>query len=363
MKLIEHDIWFSTLKISDNIKTRLLKELGNIDNVWRYSRDDSHMLLGDNNECRIKEKMKNSLISKDVDYIKRTIYKNEISIVRYNDALFPPKLKYFDDSPCILFYKGDLKKLNARKSAAVVGSRKCSTYGISAAASIVRDLCKYEFNIISGLAKGIDGIAHKSCISNGGYTCGVLGSGLDIVYPRENADLYREMYKNGCVISEVVPGTKPAAYNFPRRNRIISGLSDVVIVVEAGEKSGSLITAGLALDQGKEVFAVPGSIFSETSRGTNNLLKGSAAVYTDISYVLEALKLNFNILDDCRCLIPDKDQNAIFNLLSEKPMHLDEIINITHIDIKQLFELLFELQLDNRILCLPGNYYIRAENE
>jgi len=362
MKLIEHDIWFSTLKITDRIKTSLLKELGSTENVWGYSRDNSHMFLNDHNEFRIKEKMKLPLISKDTDHIKRTIYKNEIRIVNYNDACYPSSLKNFDDSPGILFYRGDIKKLNNRKNAAVVGSRKCSTYGRSAAASIVRDLCRYEFNIISGLAQGIDGIAHKSCISNGGFTCGILGCGIDIIYPRENVELYREMYKNGCVISEVVPGTKPAAYNFPRRNRIISGLSDVVIIVEAGEKSGSLITAGLALDQGKEVFAVPGSIFSETSRGTNNLLKGSAAVYTDISYVLEALKLNFNILDDCRCLIPDKKQSEIFSLLSEKPMHIDEIINITHIDIKQLFELLFELQLDNRIFCLPGNYYIRAES-
>ncbi|MBP1744018.1 MAG: uptake protein [Firmicutes bacterium] len=361
--MIEHDLWFSLLRISESTKLALLKKLNSAEAVWNYSRDNGWLLSGDKNEVKIKSKISGASNEKEIESVKKIVFNNEIKLVSYNDPSFPERLKLYADCPGILFYKGDPEKLNKRKNAAVVGSRSCTAYGRSAAAAISRDLCRCGINVVSGLAKGIDGAAHKSALANGGYTCGVLGCGLDVVYPRENIHLYNEMFRNGCVISEFIPGTRPAAFNFPKRNRIISGLSDVVIVVEAGEKSGSLITARMALDQNKSVFAVPGSIFSDRSSGANKLVRDGANIYTDLSDLSACLSLNFNIINGGGSTFSGELQSLIFDHLSEKPMHIDEIINITHIDIKQLYELLFELQLDNRILCLPGNHYIRAANE
>ena len=188
----------------------------------------------------------------------------------------------------------------------------------------------------------------------------MLGCGLDVVYPRENYKLYHKMFECGCVLSEFVPGTKPEHYNFPIRNRIISGLSDLVLIIEAGEKSGSLITAGLALDQGKDVMAVPGSIVSSNSKGSNRLLHDGAHVFTQIEDVFELLNMNYNMVKNQNKPFSDDLHNKIISVLSDKPQHIDEIINITHIDIKQLYELLFELQLDNQILCLSGNFYVKV---
>ena len=357
--MIEQDIWFSALKLKNSTKVKLLKKLKSTENIWHYSRDYSFLCLDEVNEYKIKSKMKNSFNSEDIEKVKKIIYKNEIMTLNFNEADYPENLKFYDDSPCIIFYKGKIKGINENKSVAIVGSRNCSAYGKSVAVSIAGELSKNRVNIISGLARGIDSAAHNSCISNHGYTCGVLGCGLDIIYPRENYKLYHEMFESGCVLSEFVPGTKPDNYNFPIRNRIISGLSDLVLIIEAGEKSGSLITAGIALNQGKDVMAVPGSVLSENSRGSNRLLKDGAYVFTEIKDVFELLSMNYNILKNQNKAFESDLKNIIFDVLSDKPLHIDEIINITHIDIKQLYELLFELQLDNQILCLSGNFYVK----
>lgn len=214
--MIEHDIWFSMLKISESTKRSLLKKLGSTENVWNYSRDSSSFLSADRNELKVKSRMSEMSNEKEIDFVKNIVFKNEIMTVNCNEELFPEQLKPLDDCPSMLFYRGDLKKLNSSNNAAVVGSRNCTAYGRSAAASIARDLCSADINVISGLARGIDGTAHKACLANGGFTCGVLGCGLDIVYPKENVSLYNEMFKEGCVVSEFIPGTKPAAYNFPK---------------------------------------------------------------------------------------------------------------------------------------------------
>jgi DNA processing protein len=341
--MIEHDIWFSALNLKNSTKIQLLKKLKSTENIWHYSRDSSLIFLNDANEIKIKNKLSNSYNTDEIGYIKRIIYKNNIKTVTCNDAHYPENLKFFDDSPCIIYYKGKIENTNSNKSVAVVGSRNCSPYGKSIAASISGELSKNNVNIISGLARGIDSAAHNSCILSNGFTCGVLGCGLDIVYPKENYKLYNEMFESGCVISEFVPGTKPNNYNFPIRNRIISGLSDIVLIVEAGEKSGSLITAGLALDQGKSVMAVPGSVFSDNSKGSNRLLHDGAHVFTGMQDIFELLSMNYNIVNNQKNRLLNNLQSSITNTLSDKPLHIDEIINITHIDIKQLYELLFEL--------------------
>lgn len=358
--MIEHDIWFSTLKLKYSMKSKLLTMFKTSENILNYSRDGSFCITYDENEVYLKNLIKYSYDENIINRLKAIVYKNDVKIITFNDINYPKELKYYEDSPSVLYYKGDISKVNLNKNAALVGSRNCSAYGKSVASSIAKELTLRGVNIISGLARGIDAAAQESCMKSNGYTCGILGCGIDIIYPKDNFRLFNQMYNSGCVISEFVPGTKPLHYNFPVRNRLISGISDIIIVVEAGEKSGSLITAGLALDQGKDVMAVPGSLFSEQSKGTNKLLYDGAHVFTEMKDIYDLMRINDEILKVNKNYNSSSILNKILNTLTDKPLHVDEIINITRIDINQIYELLFELQLDNQILALSGNYYVRV---
>ena len=204
--------------------------------------------------------------------------KNDIKYITILDENYPTNLKKIYDPPVLLFYKGNIELLKYKKIA-VVGSRTATNYGMNTAFRISKELSK-KYVIISGLARGIDSAAHNGSIYANGKTIAVVGNGLDTIYPKENTNLFKSILKNGLIISEYVVGTKPMPSNFPERNRIISGLSSGVIVVEAAKKSGSLITADLALEQGKTVYAVPGNIDSLMSVGTNELIRNGAVPYT-----------------------------------------------------------------------------------
>ena len=211
-----------------------------------------------------------------------------ISITTY-DKKYPEKLKNIYDKPCVLYAKGNLDLLN-EKSVAIVGSRDCTDYGKNTAKQLAYNLAKNNICIVSGLAKGIDKYAHIGALEANGNTIAVIGNGLDYIYPYENKNLYELILrKNGLIITEYIIGTKPNRMNFPARNRIISGLSDGIVVVEAGKKSGSLITAEFGMEQGKEVFAVPGNIDSPNSVGTNELIKDGANIVLDYTDILNFL--------------------------------------------------------------------------
>ena len=206
-----------------------------------------------------------------------------------DDKYYPNKLKLIYDPPELLYCLGDIRLLN-EPSIAIVGTRNASNYGKRIAYNLSQELSKRGVTIISGLASGIDSYAHEGAFKNVGKTIAVLGSGIDIIYPKENEDLYKSIIKNGgLIVSEFPLGTKPEKDNFPKRNRIISGLSDGVVVVEAKKKSGALITADLALEQGRSVFAVPGNIDSQNSEGTNNLIKEGAVPVTSYLDILIAI--------------------------------------------------------------------------
>jgi DNA processing protein len=283
-------------------------------------------------------------------------------ITTFNKENYPSKLKLYDDSPVVLYYYGNIDMLNTRTNVSIVGSRKNSIYGTNVTKLISKELSINGINIISGLAKGIDAYAHSTCIENDGFTCAVLGCGIDIIYPKENKILYEDMKNKGVILSEFPPGTQPYAYNFPVRNRIISQLSDLVIIVEAGIKSGSLITANLALEQGIDVMAVPGSIFSEQSKGCNKIIKDGAYPLTSIEDVFELLKTNY-LHSGNNSYTLNPSEKKIHELINDSPIHIDDIIKIANIDIKQLYEVLFELQLKNEIMCLSGNYYVKNFKE
>ena len=250
--------------------------------------------------------------------------KRNIEILRPGMHEYPASLSEINNSPKQLYYMGDISILKKR-CAAVVGSRNTNQYGRTTAVAIAGKLAEKDVAVISGMARGIDTCAHRGALDAGGSTVAVLGCGVDICYPEENSSLKKEVEERGLILSEYPPGTMPMPYHFPQRNRIISGLSEVTIVVQARNSSGALITAELAAEQGREVCAVPGNIDSQYNLGNNKLIKDGARPITCPADVLEAMRLD--VLDDetVRRLLSDTEQ-LIFSMLSEGgEMTVDEL--------------------------------------
>ncbi len=352
-----YDLWFSSIKMSNKIKLYLLKNVINTEELWNYT-----FYVRDNiiiNE-KVRFYLKEAWDKIQLEVLYRNILNKGVETVVFNEDTYPNNLKNITDAPAIIFYRGNIKKLDEKVSVGIVGSRNCSIYGENVTGIIGEELSKNNVNIISGMARGIDSYAHKACLRQNGYTCAVLGSGIDVVYPKENKKIYDIISENGCVLSEFFPGTKPLSRNFPARNRIISGLSDLLIVIEAGEKSGSLITAGLALEQGKDIVAVPGTIFSSESKGTNKLIRDGAYIFTDFKDLFEILNMEYLCGNLQKTKKMTDIEKKIYDTISDTPVHIDDIFERTNIDIKQLYEVLFELQLKDEIICISGNYYVKV---
>lgn len=279
-------IWFSRIEgISYREKYTLICKYGSPEKLWRLVKTD---LIWKED---LKEKTRKQLVDKKyTENLKSYVQymeKYEIGILTIWDNRYPQKLKTIYDPPVVLYYQGDISILN-HVSIAMVGCRDCSNYGMELAKKFSRLLSEHKINIISGLAKGIDAYSHVGCLKGNAKTIAVIGNGLDHIYPNENKQLASCILKNkGLLLSEYIIGTKPLKRNFPARNRIISGISDGVLVIEAKKKSGTLITVDFALEQGKNVYAIPGNITSEKSIGTNELIKQGAKLVTRIEDVLE----------------------------------------------------------------------------
>ncbi|WP_346928399.1 DNA-processing protein DprA [Clostridium sp.] len=350
-------LWIITTEVSNNIKKCIYHEYNDFDTLRKIVFNDNMTLLPE----KIIEKFQKSYIK--IEELASQEYKplKDINICTINDVDYPKSLLQYDDAPFGMFYKGNISMINEKKNISIVGSRKCSRYGIDVTNSMVEQLSPYEINIVSGMAKGIDSVAHKAAIKNKINTVAVLGSGIDVIYPKENYRLYHEILeKDGCIISEFPLGTPPLSRNFPMRNRIISGICELLIVTEGGEKSGTLITVGAALEQGKNIIVVPGSIFSSESKGTNKLIKDGAYVYTDIEDVLNLLNISRVWMDNRSITtVKSKLEERIYQIIDDNPIHIDKIIKLVDIDINRLYKLLFELQVKEEILCLSGNFYVR----
>lgn len=258
MKDIKYWIWLSSIEnLSPKIILQLLKKYKqNLEKIWKLNKEE---LLKNNINIKDIEKILNNKY-RNKEKIEKYIYeinKNKIEVINIFDKYYPKSLKNIYDPPIVLYIKGNKKILN-NKSVAIIGCRNCSIYGQNAAKYFGYNLSKYNINIISGMAKGIDSFAHIGAINANKKTIAVVGTGLDIVYPKENKKIQEQILKTGgAIISEYLPGTKPEKRNFPARNRIISGISNIIIVVEAKEKSGTLITVDFALEQGKDVYVIP----------------------------------------------------------------------------------------------------------
>ena len=272
-------IWFSLIKgLGSKRKQKLLESYKTPEKIYKLTKKE---LIATNG---VGEKIvENILKSKDEDYLKKYILymqKHNIDIININDENYPKILKEIYDPPISLYIKGNKNILN-NTSVAIIGCRQASQYGIKVAKYFGYNLAKNEVNVVSGLAKGIDSYAHIGSICANGKTIAVIGNGIDTIYPKENINIANKILeKGGTIISEYPLGTKPEKMNFPARNRIISGISKSVIVVEAKEKSGTLLTVDFALEQGRDVYVVPGNINSINSIGTNELLKQGAKIIT-----------------------------------------------------------------------------------
>ena len=245
----------------------------------------------------LKPNIYNALLNKSLEVpfkILEWCGENGVGLLPYDSAYFPASLRIIRRSPVLLYYLGNVPDINKRLSIAMVGTRKVSDYGARNTYTIASDLASAGVVIVSGMALGVDGVAHRAAIDSGTYTIAVLGCGIDRVYPREHANLMREIIMNGTVITEFCPGTAPIGSNFPIRNRIISGISQGTVVIEADRKSGSLITARYAKEQGKPIFALPGNVGSLGSSGTNQLLKDGAKIITDAFDILDGYLESYN---------------------------------------------------------------------
>lgn len=285
--LMKYWIWLASVEGLGPVKKFAL--LNKFETAKRiYNATEKEILKVDGMSDKIVQNMQKAKDAKLLEKYEKYILKNDIKIINISDDNYPAKLKNIYAPPITIFAKGDISLLNS-KSIAIVGSREPSKYGIYVAEKFSKELSKEGITIVSGLARGIDTFAHVGALSSFGKTIAVLGSGIDVVYPKENAKYYREISERGLIISEYIVGTAPESKNFPQRNRIISGLSDGVLVVEARKNSGTMITTDFALEQGKELYVIPGNITSNLSAGTNNLIKEGAKLVTDVYEILEDL--------------------------------------------------------------------------
>ncbi|MDD5595662.1 MAG: DNA-processing protein DprA [Candidatus Omnitrophica bacterium] len=292
--------------------------------------------------------------------------KEKIEIITQADAQYPENLKNIIDPPIVLYLKGKLKP-GDKISIGVVGSRRASFYGLNNAQNFSAQLADHGFTVVSGMARGIDTAAHKGALKNRGRTIAVMGSGFNHLYPEENKALSDQIAENGVVISEFSMNTLPFKHNFPQRNRTISGLSLGVLVVEAAQNSGALITADFALEQGREVFALPGKVDSHTSFGTNALIQQGAKLVLTIDDILEEFDFFINTKEQKNksMQVEDKQKEipVVYDLISAEPIQLDELIEKSSLDVQNLSCLLLQLQLGRMIKQLPGKYFVRRLDE
>lgn len=315
-----------------------------------------------------------SLKKQDIDREFEFSKKHGLKIITLGDKAYPANLKNIPGAPLVLYVKGELRQED-NYSIAIVGSRRASFYGLTNAEKFAFELSNKGFTIVSGMARGIDTYAHRGSLRAGARTIAVIGSGFNHIYPAENKELAEKIAQKGAVISEFPIDTLPLKQNFPRRNRIISGLSLGVLIAEAAKNSGALITADFALEQGREVFALPGQVNSRTSFGTNGLIKQGAKLVSCVDDILEefapvVIKQGDrcpNSCEDGTRLVPqtvqEKGEVQVYGLISDKPLALDELLEKTRMDIPGISGILLRLQMKRLIKQLPGKQFVRSQHE
>lgn len=359
-----YEYWLANAAgISDRKKRKLREKLGSGEELYNIEETKLMQIPF------LEEKEKTALLSakksaskREAEREYRELEKKKIRFVPYFSPEYPKRLEKTTGAPYALYVKGKLPEETA-VTAAIVGARTCTPYGEAQALEYGQALAQAGVSVVSGMARGIDGAGQRGALNGGGEIYSVLGCGVDICYPRENFGLYMDMQKRGGVLSELAPGTKPLPYHFPARNRIISGLSDYVLVMEAREKSGSLITADLALEQGKDVYALPGPVTSPLSRGCHRLLKEGAGILVSPEDLLDEMNLGSAkvgqiIIKNEKML--ETREKLVYSCLGFSPKGVNQLAEETRLPAREVLQQLFSLQMRGIIKEISKNYYVRV---
>ena len=357
----ERNYWLALNKVKGIGAVRfrgLLDYFGSAKTAWAASPSQLHEAgLGESIVANFVDAQKKI----DPESIPAQLDKHQVQTLIWEDEDYPRRLRDLDQAPPVLYYRGELLPTD-EWAVAVVGTRRVTHYGQQVAEELGTFLGRNGITVVSGLAKGVDAIAHQAAIKAGGRSIAVLAHGLDQIYPIENRKLGEDIIATGALVSDYGIGTQPDAANFPPRNRIISGLSLAVVIVEAGVESGALITAGFAAEQGREVFSVPGSIYSPASKGTNLLIQKGAHPLVQFEEVLETLNLEMmGEQKSARLVLPaDATEAKLFELLGQEPLHVDEIGALAELPIEQVSSTLALMELKGLVRQVGGMNYVAA---
>lgn len=338
---------------------KLLNFFPNLAAAWSAAASE---LLGAGLEPAVVEKVLEARrqIDPEAEFLK--LQKHDVSLLTFTDANYPKLLREIGNPPIVLYILGQLTAAD-NLALAVVGSRKCSSYGQQVTHDLVRDLARAGITVVSGLALGIDALAHRAALQYSGRTIAVLACGVDAIYPVSNRAIAQKILENqGAIISELPLGTPPLKHHFPVRNRIISGLALGTVVVEAGVDSGALITAHHALEQNREVFAVPGSIYNPASGGPNNLLKLGAKVVTGAADILEELNLEDlqSQIATSEIVADNPEEQQILACLTRNPLHFDQIAKLASLPASTVAATLMIMEMKGKVRNLGANQYVRS---
>lgn len=360
-----YDVWFQRLKLSAYVKKVILQEVNSFEEMYKTYPITYKMWGLTDLAIACIEESKNHL--KACESVWLDAYKEQIEIVGYFDEEYPALLREIPDPPMVLYVRGDKALLN-ENMIGVVGSRKCTEYGYHTAVRLGKELSECGLLVISGMALGIDAAAHYGALEVG-TSMAVLGTGVDLCYPNSNMGIYRKLIEKGCVVSEYEPHTQVRPYHFPRRNRIISGMSYGIAVVEAAARSGSLITAQLALDYGREVYAVPGNPYSKMSKGTNELIESGAKCTKSALDIIEELPPGLSIKGEIIKKNSDKmhnqlaqEERIVYAYVSQEPifiLNLQALLVSTQLSYERINTSLLKLEVKGLIKRLPGERYVR----
>ncbi|HEU0294296.1 MAG TPA: DNA-processing protein DprA [Anaerolineales bacterium] len=340
----------------------LVAHFGDLESAWKAAPAElAQAGLG----LKVIERVVQARENVNLEQVWEKIQKQGIQILTWHDEAYPQRLKEIDQPPPVLYVRGEYLP-DDLFAVAVVGTRRVTAYGRQITEELAAFLAANGMTVISGLARGVDAIAHQTALKAGGRTIAVLGSGVDKIYPPEHRTLAEQMMERGAILSDYAPGTQPEASNFPPRNRIISGLSLAVVVVEAGETSGALITAEFAAEQGREVFAVPGSILAPQSKGTNKLIQNGALPLLSVNDLMQALDITrVGEQKAARKIMPaDAIEAKLLTVLTNEPMHVDEIRNQSELPIEKVSAALVLMELKGMVRQVGGmNYVVLREEE
>ncbi len=339
----------------------LIQHFDGLESAWKAAPAD---LAAAGMSLKLIERIVKARDQVDLDKVWAKIESQGIKILTWEDEAYPQRLKEIEQPPPVLYVRGEYLP-DDLFAVAIVGTRRVTPYGRQITEELAAHLAGNGITVVSGLARGVDAVAHQSALKAGGRTIGVLGSGVDKIYPPEHRQLAERMETSGAVVSDYAPGTPPDASNFPPRNRIISGLSLAVVVIEAGETSGALITAEFAAEQGREVFAVPGSILAPQSKGTNKLIQQGALPLLSINDLMQALDLGrMGEHKTARKVIPaDETEARLMNVLGPQPLHVDEIRNQTELPIEKVSATLALMELKGMVRQVGGMNYVAVREE